>query len=195
MLVWRRYSQRAGEKREKLTDAERAELLREWKETGRAGLVPITDSANGNDDVKRRIGTGVVVEKVHGSKMTILLDANRNTSSSSNSLNSSRRGSPRSKSPTERQRMTVLNFATHDFLGMASSDDGDGVSIADAGAAGPAAATPAWWGFPERKRRRPCRCWYWARGSSAPGTNRECSASLFALVSLTESERRNWFSP
>ena len=144
MLVWRRYSQRAGEKREKLTDAERAELLREWKETGRAGLVPTTDSANGNDDAKRKIGTGVVVEKVHGSKMTILLDANRgrNTSSSSNSLNSSRRGghSPRSKSPTERQRMTVLNFATHDFLGMASSDDGDGVSSADAGAAGSAAA-------------------------------------------------------
>ena len=145
MLVWRRYSQRAGEKREKLTDAERAELLREWKETGRAGLVPTTDSANGNDDAKRRIGTGVVVEKVHGSKMTILLDVNRgrNTSSSSNSLNTSRRGSPRSKSPTERQRMTVLNFATHDFLGMASSDDGDGVSSADAGAAGPAAAASA----------------------------------------------------
>ena len=140
MLVWRRYSQRAGEKREKLTDAERAELLREWKETGRAGLVPSTDSVNGNNDARRRIGTGVVVERVHGSKMTILLDANRNASASSNSLNSSRRGSPRSKSPTERQRMTVLNFATHDFLGMASSDDGDGISSADAGAAGPAAA-------------------------------------------------------
>mmetsp|Transcript_23476 Transcript_23476/g.67651 ORF Transcript_23476/g.67651 Transcript_23476/m.67651 type:complete len:645 (-) Transcript_23476:966-2900(-) len=145
MLVWRRYSQRAGEKREKLTDAERAELLREWKETGRAGLVPTTANADGNDGMTR-IGTGVVVEKVHGSKMTILLDASRgrNVSSSSTSVNSSRRGahSSRSKSPSasERQRMTVLNFATHDFLGMASSDDGDGISSADAGASVAAAA-------------------------------------------------------
>jgi len=149
MLVWRRYSQRAGERREKLTDAERAELLREWKETGRAGLVPTSDNAAVNDDAKRRISTGVVVEKVHGSKMTILLDADRgrNASSSSNPpLGSSRRGvhSSRSKSPSERQRLTVLNFATHDFLGMASSDDGDGVSSADAAdSAGATAAAAA----------------------------------------------------
>ena len=129
MLVWRRYSKRAGEKGGKLTDAERAELLREWKETGRAGLVPTTTATADGNDGMRRIGTGVVVEKVHGSKMTILLDAG---------VHSSRSKSP---SASERQRMTVLNFATHDFLGMASSDDGDGMSSADGAAPTAAAAS------------------------------------------------------
>ena len=141
MLLWRRLGRDRRADREKLTDEERLELLREWKETGRAGLVPSPSPAaaaagGATTESRSRIGTGVVVTKVHGSKMTLRLPArvdggNKSRGSSPVAAAAAVAGRARSSSPSQRggsggeRTKTVLNFATHDFLGMASSDDDD----------------------------------------------------------------------
>lgn len=109
-----------GGQGQKLTEAEKEDLIREWVETERAALVPALESggsrtsgpnvAHGSD---RWIGAGVVVERVSGSHMTVRLPPSSSHKNGSN---------PRKVSGWERK--TVLNFATHDFLGVASSDDG-----------------------------------------------------------------------
>lgn len=79
--------------KEKLTEEEKEALLREWKETGRGGLVPpgVVDETRSDGEV--------VVVKSDGARMVV------------------RRG----RDPKGEER-EVLNFATHDFLGMSRLD-------------------------------------------------------------------------
>jgi serine palmitoyltransferase len=76
---------------EKLTEAEKDDLVREWRDQGRAPLAPeiIGDDATRN----------VVVHAMKGRTMEIQYG----------------------KSTGKTTTMTVLNFATHDFLGMADN--------------------------------------------------------------------------
>ena len=152
MLLWRRVKGYRRGDREKLTEEERLELLREWRETGRAPLVPPPpprDASASAAGIAGRIGTGVVVTKIRGSKMTVRLPpgwgggSGRSRGSSPVAAAAAVAGRARSSSFScgggggsgggERTK-TVLNFATHDFLGVASSDDYSG----DADATDPA---------------------------------------------------------
>lgn len=96
-----------GEQREKLTKAEEEDLLQEWRSNGRKSLVPAEDSSE-----LPPLGSNVVVHALNGRTMTI----------------QDKDGS---------KKRTVLNFATHDFLGMSctnleNDEDGPGKAIKEA---------------------------------------------------------------
>jgi serine palmitoyltransferase len=88
--------------KEKLTAAEENELLRDWKENGRAPLAPSQDSLDGDYYVDQT----VTVHRNNGRLLEVELPASSSSSSSSSSSGG--------------ERKTVLNFATFDFLGMAA---------------------------------------------------------------------------
>lgn len=82
MVVWKRKDWREDHK-EKLTKSEQEGLLKEWRDHGRAGLVPVVEQPK----------AGIVVHAMRGRTMDVA-------------------------SGDETTTRTVLNFATHDFLGM-----------------------------------------------------------------------------
>lgn len=96
-------------KKERLTRAEEEALLQQWKNHERVELAPPILDADGDNGM-----SNVIVHAVQGRTMEIQQGDNG-------------------------KRQTVLNFATHDFLGMASStltsnekQDGPGVAVKNA---------------------------------------------------------------
>mmetsp|Transcript_14100 Transcript_14100/g.22022 ORF Transcript_14100/g.22022 Transcript_14100/m.22022 type:complete len:586 (-) Transcript_14100:16-1773(-) len=81
-----------GQKTEKLSENEKQELLSEWKVNGRQPLVPSAAKATTGVGGKHN---SIVVEELNGRHMKVSIDG----------------GKPK----------TVLNFATHDFLGMSAA--------------------------------------------------------------------------
>jgi serine palmitoyltransferase len=88
MVIWRRKDWREDHKEGTLSTSEQEELLIEWRDRGRAGLVPINDSHNHKP--------AVVVHAMKGRSMDIA-------------------------SGDQGPIQTVLNFATHDFLGISGN--------------------------------------------------------------------------
>ena len=88
MVIWKRKDWREDHKEGTLSCKEQEELLIEWRDRGRAGLVPIHDSHNHKP--------GVVVHAIQGRFMDIV-------------------------SGDQGPIQTVLNFATHDFLGISGN--------------------------------------------------------------------------
>jgi serine palmitoyltransferase len=119
---------------EGLTAAEEEELLRDWKYTGRAPLTPAASSessvmnsnssSNSNNSwLPPMAGPSVIVHKVDGAKLVIQVqenNSNNNSSSkvslpkdagdSNNNINNNNNAAPTLR--------TVLNLATHDYLGL-----------------------------------------------------------------------------
>ena len=88
MVVWKRKDWREDHKEGTLSSSEQEELLRDWREYGRAGLVP--------DSCSELVRPGIVVHAMHGRTIDISIG-------------------------DEGTKQTVLNFATHDFLGMSDN--------------------------------------------------------------------------
>jgi len=159
MILGRRKSDWREKMKEKLTEEEREELLRDWKESFRAPLAPSIDgtSQHGRSfkasdaesaKTRRKIGTGIVVEKVLGSKLVIRdgnndnenkqnedkndnfetdnVISNKDTTTETNKKtpkqsNESDKKKPSNSTTSSPATKTVLNFATHDFIGASST--------------------------------------------------------------------------
>jgi serine palmitoyltransferase len=113
MIVLQRSKDWREDNKEHLTEAEKEELLQQWKEHERHDLAPPLDER------KNDISSGVVVHANHGRTMEIREENDDDDDDDHGKLK------------------TVLNFATLDFLGMASSsllteNDGPGVAVKNA---------------------------------------------------------------
>jgi serine palmitoyltransferase len=121
ILVSRSNDWKEVQARDKLTDQEQDELVREWKLTGRAPLVPSeTNNTTGSSMQQQEEPNDVVVHKIKGRWMQVQLSKDEHDATGSLVLE------------------TVLNFATFDFLGMsADGDDRPEVAAADKKRASP----------------------------------------------------------
>jgi 7-keto-8-aminopelargonate synthetase-like enzyme len=86
--------------KDKLTVAEQDELVREWRDHGRAPLTPIDGDDDKDNDSRALKPNDVVVHKMQGRLMEIQIG-------------------------DLKELKTVLNFANFDFLGMSSDADID----------------------------------------------------------------------
>lgn len=112
---------------ERLSREEEEELLKEWKERGRGGLVPKHEHDDGEGEqsfvgVNGIVG-GVVVEGVVGSRLIIREGGAEQDASADDGKGDKGDEKEAKQSPTPSR--SVLNFATHDFLGMSSCPDED----------------------------------------------------------------------
>lgn len=108
LLLVRKKEKDRKKMQDRLTDTEIEDLLKEWKEKGRVTLagVPIEDwESRSEEDRKDKLLNmkDIVVESMEGSKMVVKVGSNSNLKK--NEKNTSK-------------TLTVLNFATFDFLGM-----------------------------------------------------------------------------
>ena len=139
LIIGRRRQTWRARNEDKLSEAETDQLLKEWKEHGRLPLAAPSISVDGGavSYVGAGLaGSGIVVQRIYGSKITITRrrvkgGSNNNGGSSSNSSSNSKGGEgtvgdgdtalaqPNGGSTTDGiTEMEVLNFATHDFLGV-----------------------------------------------------------------------------
>jgi serine palmitoyltransferase len=101
ILISRSNDWKTVQDRDKLTDAEQDELVREWKDRGRAPLTPIENNEFDSEDLQPN---DIVVHKLKGRWMQVQVGGDN--------IN----GDPA-------DLKTVLNFSTFDFLGMSSDGD------------------------------------------------------------------------
>ncbi len=112
LLLYQKKKDYRRKMQDRLSDDEIRDLLTDWKENGRVPLSADRDTMmNGAGDVadiekktKRSPMGDVIIERMSGSKVDISMGDGKNSSS-------------RPRSPSSKR--TVLNFATHDFLGSA----------------------------------------------------------------------------
>lgn len=135
MFLMRNKEKYRKKMQDRLTDAEIESLLKEWKERGRVSLtgVPIEEweeqkkkrgmEDEGDQDGKKRKVMNmkdIIVESMHGSKMVVKV-GNNQQQQSQKSLTGK-------KDKNATKTMTVLNFATFDFLGMSCPETNPGAT-------------------------------------------------------------------
>lgn len=106
------------ENEEHLSEKEEEELLREWKLHGRAPITPPSpiSSENSTTSSTDNIASEIVVHKVHGPYMDISIGDHKAVVPNNNNVLKKK-----SKPPPGDSIITVLNFATFDYLGMSSN--------------------------------------------------------------------------
>jgi serine palmitoyltransferase len=110
MLISQKNRDWRQDRKERLTKAEEEALLQQWKDHERVELAPTSDSIDNN--APHNMPHDVIVHAVNGRTMDI-------------------------QQGDDGEVRTVLNFATHDFLGMSSStldetENGPGVAVKNA---------------------------------------------------------------